>query len=173
MGKRSAFKRLKGDFYKTPREAVLPLIPHLKGTRRFAEPCCGDGRLIEHLEGLGFGLRCAYSGDIRDGQDALALKRYGGADTIITNPPFTRAVLHQLIPHFAAIAPTWLLLELDWTATKQAAPFLKYCTRIVVIGRVKWFPRSRYVGKDNYCWARFDAGHSAGPHFYPRAEAAA
>jgi hypothetical protein len=34
-----------------------------------------------------FGLRCVYAGDIRSGQDALALKHYGAADAIITNPP--------------------------------------------------------------------------------------
>ena len=170
MGKRSSFKRLKGDFYKTPREAVLPLIAHLNGTRRFAEPCCGDGRLVRHLES--FGLKCVYAGDIRLGQDALARKRYGPngrIDAIITNPPYTRPIMHPLIAHFASIAPTWLLMELDWAATRQAAPFLPSCSDIVVIGRIKWFPRSRHIGKQNFGWFRFDARHKDGPHFHPRA----
>ena len=81
MGKRSAFARRAGDAYPTPIEAVLPLIPHLRGVRNFAEPCAGDGALIRHLESLG--LRCVYSGDIRSGQDALALDHYGAADAII------------------------------------------------------------------------------------------
>jgi hypothetical protein len=63
MGKRSNFERREADFYPTPRAAVAPLIPHLRGIRSFAEPCAGDGALIRHLES--FGLRCAYSGDIR------------------------------------------------------------------------------------------------------------
>ena len=41
MGKRSAFERRAGDAYPTPIEAVLPLIPHLRGVRNFAEPCAG------------------------------------------------------------------------------------------------------------------------------------
>ena len=40
MGKRSSFERRERDFYPTPRAAVLPLIPHLRGIRTFAEPCC-------------------------------------------------------------------------------------------------------------------------------------
>jgi hypothetical protein len=71
MGKRSNFERREADFYPTPRAAVLPLIPHLRGIHTFAEPCAGDGALVRHLES--FGLRCVYSGDIRTGQDALAL----------------------------------------------------------------------------------------------------
>jgi hypothetical protein len=48
---------------------VLPLISWLRGVRTFAEPCCGDGALVRHLES--FGLRCAYAGDIATGQDAF------------------------------------------------------------------------------------------------------
>ena len=77
MGKRSNFERREGDFYPTPRAAVLPLIPYLRGVRTFAEPCCGDGALVRHLEC--FGLRCVYAGDIATGQDALALDQYGDA----------------------------------------------------------------------------------------------
>ena len=43
MGKRSNFERREADFYPTPFEAVLPLIPYLRGIRTFAEPCAGDG----------------------------------------------------------------------------------------------------------------------------------
>ena len=75
MGKRSNFPRRDRDLYPTPRSAVLPLIPHLRGIRTFAEPCCDDGALVRHLES--FGLRCVYAGDIATGQDALALESYG------------------------------------------------------------------------------------------------
>ena len=56
MGKRSGFERIPRDFYPTPAAAVLPLIPHLRGIRSFAEPCAGDGTLVRHLES--YGLRC-------------------------------------------------------------------------------------------------------------------
>ena len=100
--------------------------------RTFAEPCCGDGALVRHLKS--FGLRCVYAGDIATGEDALALDTYGDADAIITNPPYTRPLMHALIDHFARILPTWLLLETDWASTKQAAPFMPTCTDIVSVG---------------------------------------
>ena len=163
MGKRSNFKRRPADFYPTPRAAVLPLIPylHLRGIRSFAEPCAGDGALVRHLES--FGLRCVYAGDIRSGQDALALDHYGAADAIITNPPYTRELMHRLIAHFQHIAPTWLLLELDWASTRQASPFMPCCSDIVTIGRVKWIEGSKHTGKENHAWYRFDARHRGGP----------
>ena len=161
MGKRSNFTRREADFYQTPRAAVVPLIPHLRGIRSFAEPCAGDGALVRHLES--FSLRCVYAGDISRGQDALALDHYGAADAIITNPPYTRELMHRLIAHFQAIAPTWLLIDFDWSATKQAAEYLSYCSDIVVLARLKWFEGSKDSGKDNHAWYRFDSRHSGGP----------
>src|SRR6478609_8426696 len=100
MDKRSSFERRETDFYPTPAKAVAPLIPFLRAgaIRSFAEQCCGDGQLVRHLES--FGLRCIYAGDISTGQDALARDSYGACDSIITNPPWTRDVLHRLITHF-------------------------------------------------------------------------
>jgi hypothetical protein len=164
MGKRSNFERIERDFYRTPAAAVPPLTPHLRGVRSFAEPCCGDGALVRHLES--FGLRCAYAGDIATGQDALTLNTYGDADAVITNPPYTRPLMHALIGHFARILPTWLLLETDWASTKQAAPFMPMCTDIVSVGRLRWIEGTTMSGMQNFAWYRFEARHSAGPIFY-------
>ena len=166
MGKRSNFERREADFYPTPRAAVVPLIPHLRGIRTFAEPCAGDGALVRHLEE--FGLRCVYAGDIRSGHDALEVHDYGAADAIITNPPWSRDPMHRLIAHFLNIGPVWLLLDADWAHTKQAAPFLRHVTDIVAVGRQKWIEGSKYTGKDNCAWYRFDITHKAGPVFHGR-----
>jgi hypothetical protein len=169
MGKRSGFERRPADFYPTPKAAVEPLIPHLRGIRTFAEPCAGDGALVRHLEAVG--RRCVYSGDIRTGQDALAVNSYGKADAIITNPPFSREnrpLMHRMILHFQGIAPTWLLLPHDWSTNRRSASYLRRCSDIVAIGRVKWIEGSKHTGKDNYAWYRFDAGHKAGPVFHCR-----
>jgi len=170
MGKRSNFERRQADFYPTPRAAVLPLIPYLRRIHTFAEPCAGDGALVRHLES--FGLRCVYAGDIRTGQDALAVEQYGAIDCIITNPPYDtahrRKLMHALIQHFQRIAPTWLLLDSDWASTRQAAPFLPCCSDIVAIGRVKWIEDSKHTGKDNHAWYRFDIKHKVGPVFHGR-----
>jgi hypothetical protein len=166
MGKRSKFERREADFYPTPRAAVVPLIPYLGGIRTFAEPCAGDGALVRHLES--FGLRCIWQGDIRCGQDALVVDSYGAVDAIITNPPFTRELMHRMIRHFQRMAPTWLLLESDWAQTKQAAPFMPACSDIVAIGRVKWIEGSKHTGKENFGWFRFDVRHTTGSVFHCR-----
>jgi hypothetical protein len=145
MGRRSSFRRVPRDFYRAPFKAVPPLMPYLRSVRTFAEPCAGNGALVRHLEGVG--LRCAYAGDIATGQDALARDSYGAADAIITNPPYTRELMHPLIKHFQRIAPTtWLLIDYDWAATKQAAPFLSHSSDIVMLPRLKWIEGSKDTG---------------------------
>jgi hypothetical protein len=167
MGKRSDFERRERDFYPTPLKAVEPLIPFINGTKRFAEPCVGTGDLVHHLDG--FGLKCIYTSDIEDGIDALTVNSYGrGSYNIITNPPHKRTMLHPLIEHFQKIAPTWLLIDLDWVANLQAVPYLPKCSDIVIIGRVKWIPDTPHTGKENYCWARFWHEHSDGPRLHNR-----
>jgi hypothetical protein len=41
MSKRADFELREADFYPTPRAAVVPLIPYLRGIRGFAEPHAG------------------------------------------------------------------------------------------------------------------------------------
>jgi hypothetical protein len=169
MGKRSNFQRRPMDDYATPYEAVLPLVPHLEaeGIRTFAEPCCGNGELVRHLEK--FGLICTYAADIRDGLDALQIRReWFRCDAVITNPPWTRELLHPLIEHFVSLAPTWLLFDADWIHTQQAGPFWRYCSKIVSVGRLRWIPDSPFTSKDNCAWYRFDARHVDGPRLFGR-----
>jgi hypothetical protein len=174
MGKRSDFERIPHDIYPTPAKAVQPLIPYLRaaGVGSFAEPCCGNGDLVRHLER--YGLICAYRGDIATGQDALTLRSAdcNNADYVITNPPYDtthrRKLMHAMILRFQRIAPTWLLLDSDWASTRQAAPFLPCCSDIVAIGRVKWIEGSKHTGKDNYAWYKFDIRHKSGPVFHGR-----
>jgi hypothetical protein len=165
MGKRSSFERVPRDFYPTPREAVLPLLPHLAPRTRYVEPCAGDGALVEHLNAAGHG--CMLATDIEPGRsdirraDALTTD-WTAAPTIITNPPWARDVLHPMILHFSRFAPTWLLFDADWMHTRQSAPFMPLLRKVVSVGRVKWIPDSPFTGKDNCCWYLFDA-KSEGP----------
>ena len=116
---------------------------------------CGEGDLIRHLES--FGLRCAYSGDIRSGQDALGLDHYGAADAIITNPPYTRDLMHRLIEHFQAHRADLAVTGLGLGVNQAGAPYLSCCSDIVAIGRVKWIEGSKHTGKDNHF--RFGVRH--------------
>jgi len=162
MGKRSSFKRVERDFYPTPREAVLPLLPHLEYGTAFSEPCAGDGALIHHLEA--HGMSCVEASDIEPRCDWIdridangpIFSIGGSVDSIITNPPWDRKILHPMIERFSALCPTWLLFDSDWIHTRQSAPFQPYLRKIVSVGRVKWIPDSKMTGKDNCQWHLFD-----------------
>jgi hypothetical protein len=169
MGRRSDFPRRPHDDYQTvDPKAVAALLSYIRrdNIRSFAEPCCGDGHLMQALVDLG--LRCAYASDIKVyGIDALLVTDFGEPDAIITNPPWTRELLHAMIEHFMVYAPVvWLLFDSDWAYNAGAAPYLNYCTDIVAVGRLKWFNGT--AGKDNASWYRFDANHSGGPRFHGR-----
>lgn len=149
------------DFYPTPADAVLPLIPFLRNTLKFYEPCAGAGDLINHL--AAHGRFCVGACDIEPRGDFIA--RHSCLDlthdelppfgAFVTNPPHTRKWLEPIIEHLRKLRPTWLLLPHDWTANEWAAPHLAFCSHIVVIGRMKIFPDSESNGFDNYVWARF------------------
>jgi len=172
MGKRSDFDRVPRDFYPTPIEAVKPLIGHV-GRASFVEPCAGNGALIDHLKAAG--LTCIHAFDIYPKRHDIRQKdaMHAGeslldADCIITNPPWKRSILHPMIEHFSAMRPTWLLFDADWMHTKQAAPYLKLCRKIVSVGRVKWIPDSKHTGKDNCAWYLFDANTIGDVRFFGR-----
>ena len=164
MGKRSEFERRPQDAYDTPLKAVLPLLPHLPAGTRFVEPCAGKGDLVGHLTGKGHICEGAFDIEPRADtvfkRDALtfnAANHYYDFDMFITNPPWTREILHPLILHLFWQRPTWLLFDADWAHTVQAAPYLPLCKKIVSVGRVKWIEGSPHQGKDNCAWHLFHA----------------
>ena len=178
MGKRSDFPWMKQDSYDTPAEAVIPLLPHLPSTKfEYIEPCAGAGYLISHLESHGVGV-CRDAFDIapRESDDTNYLISEGDAtkalpyppDFFITNPPWTREILHAIILNLCRQAPTWLLIDADWAHTKQAIPMMRHCRRIVSIGRVKWFPETGATGKDNCAWYLFDRDVYPQTQFFAR-----
>jgi len=179
MGKRSNFERVERDFYPTPYEAVLPLIPHLH-YQTYVEPCAGDGALVDHLDK--HGIACLWASDIeprgmgvrhlsafnfRDEYPACDIVKYK-VDCFITNPPWSRDILHPLIEELSDMLPTWLLFDADWMHTKQSIPYLTKCEKIVSVGRVKWIPDSTMTGKDNCCWYLFQKNPTGPTKFYGR-----
>lgn len=158
MGKRSDFARVPRDFYPTPVEAVRPLLRHIRQGVLFSEPCAGDGALIRHLIGAATCQDCMdiEPRDPRIRQGDALVDDLGRPEMFITNPPWSRAVLHPLIVRLSDIAPAWLLFDADWVHTRQAAPFASRLRKVVSVGRVKWIPDSPFTGKDNCAWHLFD-----------------
>lgn len=171
MGKRSDFRRRKNDAYDTPIEPVLPLFPHLPERFTFDEPCAGSGQLADVLENFGGVPRRLFDIEPRRAdvqkRDVFAVMQTD-AQWFITNPPWTRAILHPLILHLSLIAPTWLLFDADWAFTKQAQPYMRRCRKVVAVGRVKWIPGSPHTGKDNCAWYLFTHRENEPTLFFER-----
>lgn len=169
MGKRTDFPRIPRDLYETPWEPVVALSPYLDDVEGFAEPCCGRGALIQHLERLGH--VCRWASDVEPGMelddaeimDALTLVEtdLSGCTHVITNPPWPAKhgrgePTLSLIRHLSSLRPTWLLLAADFAHNGYAAEVLRYCTRIVSVGRVRWMPGTKMDGYENAAWYKFD-----------------
>lgn len=175
MGKRSNFARFERDLYSTPSPAVVPLLRFLAPGTRFCEPCAGNGALIDHLEAAGH--HCVTAWDVAPGRqdirtaDAREVTLEAGIDCCITNPPWSRPMLHAIIYNLSRQFPTWLLIDADWKHTRQAAPYMPLLRSIVSVGRVKWIPGSQHTGKDNCAWHLFDGNdrNNRPAYFYGRA----
>lgn len=173
MGKRSDFARVERDFYPTPREAVLPLVPFLmKEDGHYIEPCAGNGVLTDHISEVDH-MVCVGAYDIEPRaawvfqRDALAVG--WGPALYITNPPWDRKILHPLIERLTENGGrAWLLFDADWIHTRQSAQFMPRLRKIVSVGRVKWIPDSKMTGKDNCCWYYFTEPSDEPTIFYGR-----
>lgn len=161
------------DFWPTPLKPVLPLLPHLPRRSTFVEPCAGDGRLADHLER--FGHRCALKCDIDpqrgdvERRSCHTLRVRSGVDFFITNPPWTRAMMHPIMRHLYEQLPTWLLFDADWAFTDQSIPHMPFLRKIVAVGRVSWFENGG-TDKTNVAWHLFDGTRAPSfIEFIPRA----
>lgn len=150
MGKRSNFPKIEKDAYMTfdPR-ATRPLLDYIGHPVTYYEPCVGKGDLIKNLYPH---LCLGYSDEERD---ARTYHYETSADYFITNPPWTRDILHPIIENLRNQLPTWLLFDADWLHTVQAQPYLAHCKTIVSVGRLLWIPGTTETGKDNCAWYLF------------------
>lgn len=163
MGKRTQLKTGK-THAKRPRDlwptidskCVAPLLPHLpKG--RYAEPMAGDGSLIRLF---GDAAVCAWASDIAPQAEGIAQKdvltaEIGDADFWMSNPPWTRSLLHEIIVHLSDQAPTFLLFDTNWVFTQQAAPFMERCRKIIYVGRMVWIEGTTNGGFQDCAWYEF------------------
>lgn len=175
MARRSNFKRIERDYYRTfDPKAGDALRPFIKDVEIALEPFAGAGDLVKQFPNI----KWVYS-DIEpqvcwiDEMDAFKWTKEKieeeDFDAIITNPPWSRPLMHRAIEHFAPIKPTWLLLDANWVWTKQAKPYIdKYLTDIVTIGRLKWIEGTTMSGKDDTAWFRFSSDKNTLTRFFGR-----
>jgi hypothetical protein len=180
MAKRGEkFERSPRDLYETvdPR-AVAALLPYVDRALPFVEPCAGAGALVDGL--LAAGLVCWGALDIEPLRDGIAMLdaravRLNAGEQVITNPPFTRPLMHAIMWHCAAQVPSWFLVEADWLITQQAGEILrKHGAEVVAVGRLRWFregdPRDKGNDPmDNFVWVKLVPDPYGGIIFWPRA----
>lgn len=160
MGKRTNFERHPRDYYSTPLKAALPLWSHVKG-KTYCEPCAGGNHLVRALKPVA---QCVARYDIEpqkagitqlDFRD-ISESHLKGADLIITNPPWKEGLLREMILHFTALRPTWLLLSSALVNNErfceQSMPWL---SDLVPVGRVSWLQNGK-AGFDDASWYKFD-----------------
>lgn len=154
MGKRSDFPKIPKDAYMTiDRRAVRPLLDWYGAMKfSFYEPCVGNGDLVKLL--VSNNQRwCVGQSD--EELDARTTQYFTEADCFITNPPWSVELLHPIIENLREQKPTWLLFYSDWMFTAQSNPYIKYCKTILPVGRLRWIPGTKDVGKDNCAWYQF------------------
>lgn len=173
MGKYSEFDRRANDTYDTPFKGVLPLLPFLE-KKSFCEPCAGKGDLVNHL--IAQGMSCEWFSDLEPRANHIpklnAFDITWSPTQIITNPPWTRSILHPMIEHFSSRCDTWLLFDADWMHTTQKGVtnrLMRNCHKIVSVGRLKWIEGSKNTGKENCAWYLFrPTPNQDAPLFYDR-----
>lgn len=193
MTKRAAgkFERRERDFYLTPEEPVLKLLPHLLRVQTFAEPMCGDGAIVHVLERLGW--ECKWASDLEPQNPcrqvpsyemftmdvfSTDLANYNRCDAIISNPPWPAPngkgdPTVSIIEHLMAFKPTWLLLSSDFAHNRYFEDLANRCQKIVSVGRVSWQHNGK-KGFDNAAWYLFDNYvQVTGPIFYANRDAEA
>lgn len=175
MGKRSEFQRIDKDRYFTTDQRATPtkLVEYLKG-KTYAEPCYGEGDLEDLLMDVA---TCKWRSDIvpfgsikQVNALSITKRQIDHCDVIVTNPPWSRPVLHDMINHFSKMKPTWLLFDAGWMHTLQSAPYMKYCRAIISVGRLNWIPGTKHVGKDDCAWYLFDRNWFGPTQFFGRQE---
>ncbi len=118
--------RRANDFYATPPEPTIALLPHLQDwPRRVWEPACGEGDIMRPLERAGFdvvGTDLVDRGVGTGGVDFLAT-RERLADAIITNPPFGK-LFTPFVAHAHALGVPFIAMLSNvnvWHAERRTA----------------------------------------------------
>lgn len=172
------YDRRERDFYSTDRDAVLRVVPHLKGFRKFCEPMCGDGAIVRVLEE--FGWECVSAFDIEPRGEMieragvldvhmLVSNDLGEAQEIVSNPPWPLPRRNgfptvEMLDVLRSLLPTWVILSADFKHNRYAEDLMRHCTHVVSAGRVSWMANGK-GGYDNGAWYRF-VDFEARPTFF-------
>lgn len=183
----SSYDRRGRDFYATPGWVTEALLQRFQFRGPIWEPCCGAGAMSTVLAAHGYEV---VSTDIADcgfgtpGVDFLASRSVReGCRSIITNPPYGEAAVHEgqarspkamldFLRHALDLTATVqgqlaLLVRLQWIAGKRVAEVMTaapFATVLVLTRRIRWFDMGEHTnaGQHHHAWVVFDHAHPPG-----------
>lgn len=175
LGKTS-FERKEKDFYPTGIKPLEVLEYYLPQNLTYCEPCAGAFDLIDNLTELRKDIKCNASFDIipRDiritKKSALDIELDDvlNCDCFITNPPYKWEMFNPITEHLLTLKPVWYLIPADFMHNKRMIPFMKKCSKIVSVGRIKWYENSKATSTDNFCWYYFETHEVSRTEFFHR-----
>ena len=166
----SGYERKERDLYETPEWVTEALLPHLRQRLGCVWECAsGNGKMVKPLKYSG--LHVVYS-DIADGCDFLKqLRPMGGADAIVTNPPyelateFCKHAIDLMKPNDGLVAML-LRTDFDHAKTRQYlfAEHLAFSKKLVLTKRIKWFEDSTGQPSFNHAWFIWNWKHIGLPN---------
>lgn len=170
------------EAFRTPAYAFTPLLdycPHWFQGRGF-DPCAGDGRMISEIIRRG-NAGPHYLNDIRPEElpklltlghatsgDYLAMRNPPTCDFLITNPPFSKAMLIVEKARRHISGPVCILQSIAWQSTRRRSEWLRDAGLGYVLNlprRPRWEVDSGDKVANNiwdYAWFIFLPDHTAG-----------
>ena len=163
----SGYTRIEHDAYPTPPWVTKALISHLPHNISIVwEPAAGSGKMLDVLRKY----YSAIGTDIATGIDFLRETNTRGADTLITNPPYSHAT--EFIEHalkltrsnFGVVA---MLLRCDFdsahTRSHLFADHPAFAKKVVLTKRIRWIEGSKGSPSFNHAWYVWDWNHQGLP----------
>jgi hypothetical protein len=164
----SGYARKERDAYETPEWVTAALLPHLRPLGCIWEPAAGSGKMVRALEKDG---RFVVYSDIETGTDFFQERTpMGGADGIVTNPPYefatefvTRSL--ALMQNAQGVVALLLRTDFDHAKTRQFLFGLskQFSKKLVLTKRIKWFEDSTGQPSFNHAWFIWDWKHQGPP----------
>lgn len=123
------------DFYPTPPEATLALVPLISNwPEEIWEPFCGDGAMSKVLAGAGYNVHSQdliYRGYGEGGHDFFQTD-FPAATALVSNPPFGRAEECVRHAHAIGVERMALLLKINyWSVARRLALWELWRPRII------------------------------------------
>lgn len=160
----SGYARKRNDRYFTPdwcTEAVLPFL-RIRPPGPVHEPAAGNDAIVKVLRRAKYKVTSA---DIVRGTDFLRTRK--ARTVILTNPPYGLAeefITHALgLTTPGGVVAMLLRTDYDHAAGRRYLFTHPFAMKVVLLRRIRWFPKSKGSPSFNHAWFIWDWEHKGPP----------